>query len=247
MNRDGVIYAIKHKSSVRYCYIGQTRLKPETRWRAYLNGKTLMAQAIQMLGALDEFDFHVLEKVKGDELNSRERFWIAHHGTLFPDGLNRTTGGSSGNLSAATRALIGASHRGSKRSEETKRRMSEAIKATLSRPDVRKKISDSAKKRASLPEEKLIRSERAKRHMCRPEIKQMLKDKQRPVDERTRANMREAAALRMAQEGAKEKVSSSLTELWKNPEYKAKMCQAQQRRWARRSAEKSQHVCAFGS
>src|SRR5690349_2475128 len=100
MNRDGVIYAIRYRQDAKVCYVGQTRAKkPEARWRTYQTGKTAMSRALQMLGGVEEFEFTILENVSGDRINERERYWIAHFGTLHPNGLNRTTGGSSGNLS----------------------------------------------------------------------------------------------------------------------------------------------------
>jgi hypothetical protein len=186
-----------------------------------------------MLGGVEEFEFTILENVSGDRINERERYWIAHFGTLHPNGLNRTTGGSSGNLSAATRAKIGASRKGYKHSDATKARMSTAIKMALSDPAVRRKISDAAKLRAEDPEERKVRSERAKVRMAKPGSREALISAQRPVDDATRENMRAAAKARMAVDGAKDKVSSSLKQLWQNPEYRSRMEAAQQARWAR--------------
>jgi len=74
-----------------------------------------------------------------EQLDERERYWIAEFQSLNPNGYNIELGGSgSGKMSYETRRKIAAAHLGRKRgprSEETKRKISESNKGKKISPE----------------------------------------------------------------------------------------------------------------
>lgn len=99
----GFIYKIHCIPEDKY-YIGQTRRSVQKRWKENCDGKKkstkagepvcLIDRLIHDLGK-DNFELEIIEKPLVDDLNDREKYWIAECGTLFPDGYNMNSGGGS--------------------------------------------------------------------------------------------------------------------------------------------------------
>lgn len=65
-----------------------------------------------------------------EELNEREKFWIAKYDSIAPNGYNLTAGGNNGFLSDEACLKISAANTGKKRSPETCKRISESKTGT---------------------------------------------------------------------------------------------------------------------
>ena len=86
-------------------YIGQTIMTPMQRWQkhksdAKLNKPYPLYSAMNKYG-INNFSFEVLEEVKNEELNERERYYINLYNSYInsenSNGYNATLGGSQGN------------------------------------------------------------------------------------------------------------------------------------------------------
>lgn len=132
------------------CYVGMTTKDIHVRFERHLYNSTTkqthLYRAIRKYGR-DNFVVELLEEVSLPSehphkvLGEREEYWVAQ---LAPH-YNMTNGGEGvrGRIgwqhSEETRQKIGNSHRGMKRSEESRRRMSEAQKR-IATPEHRAKI-----------------------------------------------------------------------------------------------------------
>ena len=82
------------------------------------------------------FDFEVLEECTEEQLDKREKFYIAKYNSLMPNGYNMTEGGTGGNpygrrseeQNLKTRRKMSESHKGMNPSPETIAKMSAAQK-----------------------------------------------------------------------------------------------------------------------
>ena len=116
----GFIYKIVHMESGR-AYVGQTERKVETRWQEHCSRSARRShfdRAVKLYGS-QAFTVSVLEEVDNALLNEREIYWIAELRT-FTDpnvGFNTTPGGD-----------FVPRQKGRKRSEETRKRISESKK-----------------------------------------------------------------------------------------------------------------------
>lgn len=155
--KQGVIYGIRHKADDKICYVGQTRVKPETRWKQYLSGKTPMSRAVQLFGTMDEFEFSIIERVPEAQLNEREVYWIAELETLHPNGMNRNTGGFSRHLAASARASMAEAARVRMADPEYRAKMAAAVWANT---EHQKKMSAASRERQSSPEVKAAIAEK---------------------------------------------------------------------------------------
>lgn len=163
----GVIYCIEHTESGKQ-YIGQTvthrlnkgKYRPYGIRRRYaehcsnalINTKT--AQSPALYNAIREhkpeaFTISELERCDISAMDTRERYWIDQHSTLYPAGFNLTTGGARSFQIVATvpkpplnqpRARGGCSHR----TAETRARMSVSTRAALEKPESREQRSAAA-------------------------------------------------------------------------------------------------------
>lgn len=99
----GYIYMIQNKIN-GHVYIGQTKQKPEVRWKQHIKvafsdapsfkiQKYALQQAIEKYG-VDNFDFIVLEEVDNNLLNQREQYWISTYNSYY-NGYNETLGGDA--------------------------------------------------------------------------------------------------------------------------------------------------------
>lgn len=100
---NNVIYAYKKKSSNRIVYVGQTnnleyRHKQHIKYDPYnpnnIEYNYPLSRGIRKYGA-NEYELIILEdKLKKEELNEREIYWIKYYDTYF-NGYNQSTGGSN--------------------------------------------------------------------------------------------------------------------------------------------------------
>ena len=107
-----IIYCITNKINGKP-YIGQTIRTLEERIADHKHcKKTLIGKAIQKYGWSDKtFKVEILEVCETlEQLNEREKFWIAKYNSIVPNGYNMTEGGSIGipgkPKSEATRARM---------------------------------------------------------------------------------------------------------------------------------------------
>ena len=101
----------------------------------------LLCRALKKHGT-DNFVIEILYQCQlQDTLDKAEVLLIAVNGSLAPAGYNLASGGARGKHSAATKALIGALHKGKLVSEETREK--------LRQRNLGKTISDEAKTKAS--------------------------------------------------------------------------------------------------
>ena len=135
----GVIYLIRCVPTGKI-YIGKTiETKPEDRWNNHLSlartgrAKTHLANAIRKYGE-DAFTFSVIEECHEDELNERERYYIAFYRSnnrLF--GYNMTDGGDGGyDFTPEVRQKISKVHKGVKKGPMSQERKEAIRKAKLS-------------------------------------------------------------------------------------------------------------------
>lgn len=150
----GIIYCYTNKNTGKK-YIGQT-IHPEQRKRSHLheamerNSDYYFHRSIRKHG-MDAFDYEVLED-NVENLNERENHYIDMYNTLWPNGYNQCPANSLDKTAidkmketkkrqfaamspeerrASVEKMVQA-NTGAKRSEETKRKMSESAKKYLS-------------------------------------------------------------------------------------------------------------------
>lgn len=109
-----IIYKVTNKNNGKV-YIGQTVGKLETRWKQHVKAKdeSKFHRAIRKYGAAAFTVEQIDCACSIDELNQKEKQWIAYYDSL-KNGYNMTVGGRSGAVDI-------------KRTELTRRRISEAI------------------------------------------------------------------------------------------------------------------------
>jgi group I intron endonuclease len=120
------VYLITNTSNgMHYC--GQS-VDISARWQQHLTpNKSGIGTAIAE--APQRFTFRILERCPKELLNDREKHYIALYNCVHPLGYNKTSGGSSGNVvSDATKKKQSENKKGKPRSEETRRKISEAHK-----------------------------------------------------------------------------------------------------------------------
>lgn len=145
--KKGVIYCF-HNIKNNKRYIGQT-VNLHSRYKDHFNSKLNDEFHQELRKNPDNFEFIILEEVKETELDNREIYWIDYYNS-FLDGYNNNKGGNS--------------HRGFKKSEEMRKKLSQSakkrfnnltdsekeifsnsIKEAMKNPIIRKKLSDYAK------------------------------------------------------------------------------------------------------
>ena len=169
MIRTGIIYGYTNLDSGKM-YIGQT-LHPERRWNAHRYGKYKNGWHIDYQKNPDKYEYSVIEyDVPEDKLDEREIFWIKFFDS-YNNGYNLTEGGNAtrgykhteeyksymSKLHSGTNnpfynnhSLSGKNHPmyGKKLSEETRKKISDAIKGEK-HPMYGKKLSEETRKKIS--------------------------------------------------------------------------------------------------
>lgn len=153
-------------------YVGKTRRSFEVRLREHrydARNKTKMAisQAIAKYG-FEAFEFSILEECTLENIDARERYWIALHDCRKPNGYNITEGGNGGS--------------GVKRPDTAERNRAKLGDKNPSfgirySPEQRKRFGQPGKRNARYgirltPEFKALISERTKAAMQRPEVRE---------------------------------------------------------------------------
>lgn len=87
-------------------YIGQTINEPEKRWKAEDNSNQKIGKAVRKYGS-ENFDNIIIDTATTrEELNEKEKYWIAFYDSTNPNkGYNMTSGGS-GRSSSTYRNII---------------------------------------------------------------------------------------------------------------------------------------------
>lgn len=173
------IYLITNTSNgMHYC--GQS-VDISARWQQHLTpNKSAIGSAIAE--APERFKFRILERCPKEMLNDREKHYIQVYNCVWPLGYNKTSGGSSGSVvSDATKKKISEEKKGKKlppRSEETRRKMSEAAKGNTHckgrsySEETRRKISESKKGKPRSEETRLKLSTVTKDYWAQKKLQQ---------------------------------------------------------------------------
>ena len=192
----GIIYKITNLVNGKI-YIGQTVQSLKKRFEQHCgNKKSVLGRAIQKYGKENFYIETVEECDTIEELNEREKFWIAKSDCIAPKGYNLTEGGEGASHSEVTRQKMSVVNRkrfeniaerekiaeklrGRKDSEEVKAKKSAAQKKRYSEnPLACQKQSEGLKIRFSNPEERKKNSVTMKKYKA-----------EHPVSEETRAKI----------------------------------------------------------
>ena len=184
-------------------YVGiTTKIKPELRWaegNGYQANKHFYS-AIQKYGWTN-FQHEVFEVDSKEEMYYAEKYLIAYYHTTESEfGYNHSSGGENGGL-------------GCTRSEETRRKMSEANRKSHSDPEYRKKASEAHKKKWLDPEyrEKVVKAMKEKYSDPEYKKKQFENLKKIHSDPEVRRKKSEAFKGRKLSEETRRKISETLT------------------------------------
>jgi len=164
-------------------YIGQTINSLEERWYHHRYDALQRKHNYKFYNAIRKYgtecwNLETLEEVtENDSLNEREQYWISFYNSLN-DGYNSTSGGDS-------KKIV---------SEETKAKMSKALKGRIMSEETRlkMKISQTGKKESEETKEKKRQKSLLHRHSEESKIRMSLAKKGHPVSEETRKKISEA-------------------------------------------------------
>lgn len=126
---DGIVYLITNLLNDKR-YVGQTTQSLEKRMNEYTHGKQYIDRAIRKYGRKN-FTAEIIEMCPVEQLNERERFWIAKLNCKTPNGYNLTDGGEGivGLKKTPEHcAKIGSANKGKKRTPEQCAKISTAHK-----------------------------------------------------------------------------------------------------------------------
>ena len=171
MERKFIIYKITNLINSKI-YIEQTTQTFEDRISEHQCGIQYVDRAIKKYG-IESFNYEKVEECNTiEELNEREKYWIAYYDCISPKGYNLTSGGRDGYVaSEETKEKRSKSTKGKKIiTKEQRVQISETLKKYFSNPEARAKLSESKKKNMSDETRKKI-SEAAKRRAQTPEGK----------------------------------------------------------------------------
>ena len=175
-------------------------------------------------GGLGAFHFETVELVPKELLLDAEQ----RHIDECPDGFN---------ICKKAGSLLG-----TKRSYESKAKMSVAAKRRCASAEGRAALDSARRATAASPAARAKIAAAAKRQMARPEFKAMMLATHlgKPVSAETRAKMRAASAKRTHSPETRAKISAAHTGRVRSAEARASMSAAQNRSWAtRRSLAKA--------
>lgn len=149
----GYIYRVYLKTDHSQAYIGQTRNDPEIRWRAHINDKvedSYFHNALRKYGA-DAFHWEVLIICFDEDLDKYEIEYVARYNSMRPNGYNLRSGGQGGKGGLSSLELgmkISQAKKGrpngllgTKRNEETRKKLSIAMKGKKRTPEQKQKHS----------------------------------------------------------------------------------------------------------
>ena len=152
---EGIIYKFLNNTNNKV-YIGQT-INEKNRYRdhKYCYSESLFHRAVKKYG-FENFTYEVLEVLDVSELDKRERYWISYYQSNDLEKVYNLTEGGDGSKgmkrSDETRKKMSESHKmkssnwkGHHPSEESKKKMSESHKGKHHSDETRKKMSESHK------------------------------------------------------------------------------------------------------
>jgi group I intron endonuclease len=180
------IYIITNEINSKV-YIGKAN-NIDTRWNTHYkklinqkyidnNGNYTHLQKAWNKDGEENFTFDVLEECTLEQLNEKEKYWIAYYESDNPKyGYNKTKGGDGGSPNKEVRKRISESHKGKKLLETTKHKLSLLNKGENNAMYGKKgKLSPSyGLKRSNETKEKLSNS--LKGHVVNEETKQKMRD-----------------------------------------------------------------------
>ena len=176
----GYIYKLTNTLNGK-AYIGQTVKKLETRINHHFNHKRCPAlhNAIQKYGR-DAFTLEILHEALDIFLDDLEVAEINKHNTLAPNGYNIEGGGNANKvLSDQTRQKISDALKGKTLSPEHRQKISDALKGRKGKthtPETRQKISDAKRGKTHTPETRKKLSDLNKGKTLSPETRQKVSD-----------------------------------------------------------------------
>ncbi|MBR1580949.1 MAG: GIY-YIG nuclease family protein [Selenomonadaceae bacterium] len=197
MNKSMVIYRITNNLNGKI-YIGQTQKTLRERMAGHLCDALYVDNAIKKYG-IENFTIEVVEDCETpEELNDRERYWIAFFNCIAPNGYNLTDGGSNASPS-----------------DETREKISNTLKEYYEQnPEKRQEISEFQKKRFEDPEERQKAAERTRKSFENPEVAAKHAESQRRRFEREeeRQKIVEFMTGREMPQETRDKISATLIE-----------------------------------
>ena len=135
-------------------YVGQTTRTAEERFAEHQKADSLLGRAIRAHG-VENFKLEVLEKCETiEQLNERERYWIAFFDCIAPKGLNLASGGNNGwEFAEKVKLQISNAMTGRKQTDEHRANSSKAQQKRWEDPLEHEKASGAQRKRYENPAE----------------------------------------------------------------------------------------------
>lgn len=210
----GIIYSATNLVDGKV-YVGQTTRSIDARWAQHCRNVCCVKlhRAIKRHGA-DGFSVRVIDSAGSkDELDAKEVFWIESLQSRDPlRGYNLRAGGSFG-----------------KHSEESRRLMSEKVRAAYERPEMRMRLSAAHTGKKHSPERvaKVAAANTGKTHSN--ETKQRLSTVRSALwrQDETRHAMQSASLAARADPAYKAAVAAKTKQQWSDPEKRARVLAAQ--------------------
>lgn len=180
-------------------YVGQTVKTPKARWAEHVRDSRrgcpfLFHRAIRKYGASAFEIQEVATATNQTQLDQLETSWIQQLDTMSPSGYN-TKLGRQGHVTENVRARISATLTGIRRSDDTRRRMSEAKKGTIPW-SAGKELSSETKAKMSLAQKGRVVSEDCRKKLSIANIgktksaetraKMSIASKARPISQKVR-------------------------------------------------------------
>lgn len=115
-------------------YVGQTIKSVEKRLKEHFkaafveNRRAIICSAIRKYGKDNFSVICVQDNIAINDLDVAEQYWVKHYDTFGENGYNATTGGNQCRISDETKLKISAALKGKLKSEEHKKKMSKAQK-----------------------------------------------------------------------------------------------------------------------
>lgn len=171
----GRIYVVTNKVNGKQ-YVGQTTMTVEARWRAHPSGDCrALVGALKKYGVAG-FNVATLEEATSrEDLDAKERVWIARLNTLAPNGYNLREGGANGKPSLETRERQALAHQGVKPLDETRVKMRQAQAARRVREQIEGTgpvFSDEARERLREARTGSVHSKETRERMSRSHTKE---------------------------------------------------------------------------
>jgi group I intron endonuclease len=196
------------------CYVGQTIRKLQARWKhhcydANKYNTTRFHHAIRKYGP-DTFTVELLEETTAEQLNDRERYWIAELQPAY----NMTEGGQDN----------------SRPDDEVRAKMSDARKGKKFKDEHRAKIGEANRRRRWTPEsrEKIGKFHRNKK--LTPEHREILVSCARNPSAETRAKMSAAQIGKTKSAEHRAKIAAAHRGMPCSPETKMKISETKRRK-----------------